>query len=141
MELNEQIDPVANWNVEKAKTTRTCVPTKDSQIPFVKVSHEQLLRNELSELQKEHKKNNDNAGQGSQPFTSPILSENQNQNNINNHNAAQGRQHFTSPVASENQNQIIELLNSSLINGALITIAWLSVVLLPFIIHMPIFSS
>ncbi|XP_069147581.1 uncharacterized protein [Solanum lycopersicum] len=52
------------------------------------------------------KKNNDIAGQGSQPFTSPILSENQNQNNINNHNAAQGRQHFTSHVLSENQNQM-----------------------------------
>uniref|UniRef100_A0A3Q7HZ65 DUF1985 domain-containing protein n=1 Tax=Solanum lycopersicum TaxID=4081 RepID=A0A3Q7HZ65_SOLLC len=111
------------------KTTRTCVPTKDSQIPSVSVSHEQLMRNELSELRKKvreefkhirklindnfniimstlkDKKNNDSAGQGSQPFTSPILSENQNQDNTNNHNAVQGRQYFTKPVASENQNQ------------------------------------
>ncbi|XP_069144067.1 lisH domain-containing protein C1711.05-like isoform X2 [Solanum lycopersicum] len=142
----------------KKKTTPTCVPTKDSQIPSISVSHEQLMRNELSELRKEvreefkdirklindnfniimsilkviqyakfvcliffysfcffefyvviqylqDQKNNDNAGQGSQPFTSPILSENQNQDNTNNHNAAQGRQHFTKSVDSENQNQ------------------------------------
>ncbi|XP_069154232.1 uncharacterized protein [Solanum lycopersicum] len=146
MEQTEKIDPVANQNVEKVgirkvvrkkkklcfkkKTTPTCVPTKDSQIPSISVSHEQLMRNELSELRKEvreefkdirklindnfniimsilkDQKNNDNAGQGSQPFTSPILSENQNQDNTNNHNAAQGRQHFTKSVDSENQNQV-----------------------------------
>uniref|UniRef100_A0A3Q7EEV4 Ubiquitin-like protease family profile domain-containing protein n=1 Tax=Solanum lycopersicum TaxID=4081 RepID=A0A3Q7EEV4_SOLLC len=126
MEQTEKIDPVANQNVEK-----------DSQIPSISVSHEQLMRNELSELRKEvreefkdirklindnfniimsilkDQKNNDNAGQGSQPFTSPILSENQNQDNTNNHNAAQGRQHFTKSVDSENQNQKSEGHESS----------------------------
>uniref|UniRef100_A0A3Q7HLP2 Uncharacterized protein n=1 Tax=Solanum lycopersicum TaxID=4081 RepID=A0A3Q7HLP2_SOLLC len=125
MERNEHIDPVANqtgkklqleklcgrkkW-CSKKKTTRTCVPTKDFQIPSVREEFKDIrkLMNDNFNIimyTLKDKKNNENVGQRSQPFTSPILSENQNQNNINNHNATQGRQHFTSPVVSENQNR------------------------------------